>query len=343
MSGAGRALWFTAPRQVEVREAAVQAPGPGEITVRSVASLVSAGTELHVYRGEVSDPAEVMLPTTEGTVPFPLKFGYQVVGEVVDAGRGTEVSAGDTVFVAHPHQSLFTVAESVATPGGTRRIVTRVPTDLQTGQAILTNLLAVALNGLLDVPVRHGDVVAVSGLGVVGTFAAHLARATAGALVLVDPQPGRRAAATWIGADAVVAPSEAEVAIRDLSRGRGTDVYFEASGAPAALQAAIRDSGQESSVVVLSYYGRTPVPLVLSPEFHLRRQRVVSSMVGAVGSGLQPRWDRERRTATAFEVLRGIDPSLLLTHEFPLDRAADAYRLLDDAREAVLGVALTYP
>lgn len=338
-----RALWFAGPSRIALRDEAVSAPGPGEVTVDAVVSLVSAGTELHVYRGEVADAAEVTLPTTAGMFPFPLKFGYQVVGRVAEAGPETTVEPGQLVFVAHPHQSRFTVDEFAVTPAGRRRLVTPVPDGIDARRAVLSNLMAVALTGLLDVPVRIGDVVVVSGLGIVGTFAAHLARSTAGRLVLVDPIESRRTAAAWIGADAVVHPDDAAAAIDRFSDGRGADVYFEASGAPAALQAALRQSGQEATVVVLSYYGRQTVPLALSPEFHLRRQRLVSSMVGAVGSGLQPRWDRERRTATAFECLRRVDPDRLITHTFELEDAAQAYRLLADEPGSTLGVVLTYP
>jgi hypothetical protein len=42
----GWAVWFTAPRRAEVLAEAVRAPGDGEVTVRTLVSLISAGTEL---------------------------------------------------------------------------------------------------------------------------------------------------------------------------------------------------------------------------------------------------------------------------------------------------------
>ncbi|HZC84768.1 MAG TPA: hypothetical protein VE194_10075, partial [Rubrobacter sp.] len=48
-----RALWFTAPRTAEFRTETVEPPGPGEVRVETIASAVSAGTEMLVYRGEV--------------------------------------------------------------------------------------------------------------------------------------------------------------------------------------------------------------------------------------------------------------------------------------------------
>ncbi len=55
-------LWFTAPFKVEVREVSLDAPGPGELLVRSLYSAVSAGTELLLYRGQL--PVSMSLDST---------------------------------------------------------------------------------------------------------------------------------------------------------------------------------------------------------------------------------------------------------------------------------------
>jgi 2-desacetyl-2-hydroxyethyl bacteriochlorophyllide A dehydrogenase len=341
----GRAVWFTAPRHAELREETVPPPGDRDIVVRGLASLVSAGTEMNVYRGESATEQEVNLPTTGGRFPFPIKFAYQIVGEVQEAGERSGHAPGDRVFVYHPHQELFRVAGGA---GGAddllegSSLVFPVPDGIEPWRAAFANLFCVAYNTLLDVPVRIGDVVAVSGLGVIGSFAAHLARLTAGRLVLVDPLPERRARAAWIGADAAVDPADAPAAIAELSEGRGADVFVEASGATAALQGAIDATGQEGTIAVLSYYGKRPATLRLSPEFHLRRQRIVSSMVGMIGSGLQPRWTAARRMAVAMERLATLDVDALVSHRFPFERAVEAYELIDTRPQESLGVVLEY-
>lgn len=344
MSRSGTGVWFTAPREIELRSEQLREPGEGEVLLEGVTSLISAGTEINVYRGDIGTASELVLPTSRGDFPFPMQYGYQVVARVAGLGAGVEgrLAPGDLVFAVHGHQDAFVMPVVARSAAGEREIVTRVPDGVDAERAAFSNLLAVALNALLDQPVRFGDVVMVSGLGVVGSFAGLLARRTAGALVLVDPLPERRERAAWIGADAVVGPEQANEAVRALSGGRGADVVFEASGAPRALQTAIQSTGQEGTVVVLSYYGTREVPLVLSPEFHYGRQRIVSSMVAAVGSGLQPRWDRARRTAAAFELLRGIDVSPLVSHRLPFAEAAEAYRLVDQSPAEILGVLLDY-
>jgi 2-desacetyl-2-hydroxyethyl bacteriochlorophyllide A dehydrogenase len=344
-SSTSRALWFTGPCEAELREETVPAAGESEIVVRSLVSLVSAGTEMNVYRGEAATTQEVNLPTTSGEFPFPIKFAYQVVGEVEQAGAGSGYSVGDRVFVHHPHQERFRVATARSRPDDLVEgagLVYPVPSDLDPARAAFANLFSVAYNTLLDVPVRIGDVVAVSGLGVIGSLAAYLARLTAGRLILVDPIPERRERAAWIGADAVVPPADAPSAIEELSDGRGIDVYIEASGATPALQGAIDATGQEGTIAVLSYYGRRQAQLRLSPEFHTRRQRIISCYVGVIGSGLQPRWDAARRMREAMQRLSTLDVDTLTSHRVPFDRAVEAYEMIDRRPEETLGVLIEY-
>jgi 2-desacetyl-2-hydroxyethyl bacteriochlorophyllide A dehydrogenase len=330
-----RALWFTAPRRAELLTEVAAKPRPDQVTVRAIVSLVSAGTEMLVYRGEVPASDSLGLETCAGNFGFPVKYGYQVVGEVVAAGAEAGYQPGDVVFARHPHQDLFTMRS-------TNSLLTRVPRDMQPERAVFVNLLEVALNCALDVPVRFGDVVVVFGYGVVGSFCAQLSRRTAGRLVVVDPIAERRTAALSRGADAAVSPEEAAGAIADVSNGRGADICIEASGAPSAVQEAVRACAQEGTIVEVSYFGTRKVPLVLSPEFHFRRQRIVSSQVGSIGSGLQPRWDLERRDGVAFELLKSDWVATPVSHRYVFDEAPDAYRVLDENARAATGILLVF-
>ncbi len=239
------------------------------------------------------------------------------------------------MFAYHPHQERFNIA-------GNSGFVFPVLGVASAEQAAFTNLFSVAYNALLDTPVRIGDVVVVSGLGVIGTFVAHLCRESASKLILVDPMPSRRDRAAWIGADAVVSPDDVASVIDELSAGRGNDLWFEASGAPAALQSAIDSTGQEGTITVLSFYGNKPVTLQLGLQFHFRRQRIVSSQISSIGSGLQPRWDWIRRYEVAQSRLASFDVAKLVTHRVPFGNAPDAYRLIDEHADQTLAVLLDY-
>ena len=330
-----RGLWFTAARQAELLDEEVAAPRDDQVMIRALTSMVSAGTEMLIYRGQIPAEDDLGLETCAGSFGFPVKYAYQVVGEVVQAGASTRFRPGDRVFARHPHQDLFTMRD-------VSMLLFGLPDDLPAERAVFANLLDVALNCSLDVPVRHGDVVVVYGQGIVGSLTAQLARRTAGTLVVVDPVAARREFATSWGADRAVPPDGAEAAVAELTDGRGADICIEATGVPAALQSAIRAGGQEAVIAVISFFGGKTVPLVLSPEFHYRRQRIISSQVSTIGSGLQPRWSMERRMEHAFRLLE--DPTLRtnVTHTFPFDEAPQAYRLLDEDAASAMGVLLTY-
>lgn len=328
-----QALWFTAVRTAEILNQPVPSPGPGQVTVRAIVSLVSSGTELLIYRGDGA--GELGLETCEGSFDFPVKYAYQVVGEVVEAGPGSSYAAGEVVFARHPHQSLFTMNSDSA-------LLTRVPVGMEPDRAVFVNLMAVALTTQLDVPVRFGDCVVVYGQGTVGSLAAQLARRTAGTVIVVDPISSRRERALSWGADLAVAPADAAMAVAEMSSGRGADIAIEASGTGSALQSAINVTGQEGTIVAVSFFGTKVIPLVLAPEFHYRRQHIISSQVSTLGTGLQPRWSWERRDQVAFSLLAKDWLQTTVTHQLPFSAAPEAYRLLDQHPDEAIGVLLEY-
>jgi 2-desacetyl-2-hydroxyethyl bacteriochlorophyllide A dehydrogenase len=331
----GRSVWFDAARVATVHEEVVRAPGPDELTIRAVLSLISQGTELQVYRGQISPETDLGLETCAGTFAFPVKYAYQVMGEVEAVGADVPFAVGDRVFARHPHQDLFTMRFNPD-------LLFRLPADMGPETAVFANLADVAYNALLDVPVRIGDVVVVFGQGVVGTFIATFARRTAGTLIVVDPLADRRRRGLDRGADLAVHPDEVAAAVAEASAGRGADVVFEASSAPPALQQAIDVAGQEATIAVVSYYGTRPVSLLLAPEFHFRRHHIVSSQVSSMGSGLQPRWDFGRRMDTVLAQLPRMDVGSMITHRFALADAAEAYTFVDTRADETLGVVLEY-
>jgi threonine dehydrogenase-like Zn-dependent dehydrogenase len=69
---------------------------------------------------------------------------------------------------------------------------------------------------------------------------------------------------------------------------------------------------------------------------------MVSSQVGRIDASLQPRWSRERRLAVACDLLSRLELRSLISHRFPIERAAEAYRLVDERAEETVQVVLTY-
>jgi threonine dehydrogenase-like Zn-dependent dehydrogenase len=62
--------------------------------------------------------------------------------------------------------------------------------------------------------------------------------------------------------------------------------------------------------------------------FHRNRVRIVSSQVSTIDPALSSRWNKERRLGAAWDALRVLRPSRLITHRVPFDQAGEAYRLI---------------
>jgi S-(hydroxymethyl)glutathione dehydrogenase/alcohol dehydrogenase len=116
-------------------------------------------------------------------------------------------------------------------------------------------------------PVAHGSSVAVIGLGGVG-LASLMAAAVRGAaqIIAVDPVASRRDAAGSLGATDLVDPADGDVAkqIRAITGRRGADTVFEAVGASATIDTAIRATRRGGTTCVVG--AATPEDrLTLSP------------------------------------------------------------------------------
>ena len=331
-----RALWFTAPRTAEFRPERVPSPKPGEVRVRAIASAISHGTEMLVYRGEVPTDLPLDLPTFAGDFSFPIKHGYATVGRVLDTGADVDsLSPDDLVFVHHPHQDTFTVPAELPV---------RLPEGIDPTTGLFFANLETALNVVHDTPLRLGETALVFGQGVVGLLVTQLLKlAGADRVLAVEPLRKRRELALEVGADQAFEPAEdLHERLLEATAGRGADVAVEVSSSGAALQAAVDAVATEGTVVVASWYGTKPVVLSLGGHFHRGRVRLRSSQVGQINPELRPRWDRARRTQAVLGLLPRLHLEELVSHRLPFEEAPGAYRLVDERPGEAVQVVLTY-
>ena len=333
-----RSLYFTGPRTVDVRSRPLPDPGPEEVRVRTIASAISAGTEGLLYRGEAPTelPADEELEALDGDFSFPLRYGYAAVGEV--AAVGASVSAewlGRTVFAYNAHESRFLADPETLLP---------VPDGISPREATLFANLETAVTFLLDGAPLFGERAAVFGQGTVGLLTtALLARTPLEALVAVEPDEKRRRCAERFGADHAVDPAADEFpdVFREVAGDRA-DLTYELSGDPDALDDAIATTGFDGRVIVGSWYGTKPATLDLGGRFHRDRIEIRSSQVSTIDPRLSGRWSRQRRHDLTWEWLERLEVSELLTHDVPLEDAAEAYELLEGRPDEAIQVLLTY-
>ncbi|GCF13187.1 oxidoreductase [Haloarcula mannanilytica] len=326
----GRALYFTDPYTVDIRETSVPDPGPEEVRVRVERSGISPGTELRVYRGEFTPgtTADETIAALDEPFSYPLQYGYTAVGEVTAVGDDVaEEWLGRQVFAFQPHASHF-----VADPE------TLIPTELPPEQALFIPNTEAATNFVMDARPRIGARVVVFGQGPVGLLTTKLlAEFPLAELVTVDRYENRRRLSESFGADRSVAPGEAAEALR-----ADADIAFELSGNPDALDSAIDVTGFAGQVIVGSWYGSEEVTLTLDEAYHRSHVRVRSSQVSRIDPDHTDRWDKDRRMDVVRSWLADADLDGLLTHRFDIADAADAYCLLEERQDEAIQVALTY-
>ncbi|MFY9607883.1 MAG: zinc-binding alcohol dehydrogenase [Blastocatellia bacterium] len=332
-------VWFTSPRTVELRAASARPPATGEVRIEALHSGISHGSEMMVYRGEV--PAELSLdsslPTLQGGFSFPVKYGYASAGRVVDVGSGVaDLREGDLVFAFNPHETCYTVPATV---------VIRLPQELDSRIGIFAANLETALNALLDAAPRLGERVIVIGQGVVGLLITQLARKAGASLVITsDLYEKRRQLSLSAGADMVIDPSAESLAERvsGMTGGTGADVVIEASGQPHAVDDAVTAAAHEGRVVIVSWYGTKRAELALGSDFHRKRLTLRCSQVSNLDPSLTPRWTILRRRELAVRYLSELFLDRLISHVLTFDRAAEAYRLIDEQPGEVVQVVLDY-
>ncbi|HET7011101.1 MAG TPA: zinc-binding alcohol dehydrogenase [Anaerolineales bacterium] len=336
-------LWFTAPRQVEIRAATLAPPGPGEVLVRTKLSAISAGTELLIYRGQApSDlPADDTLPALSGMLALPLRYGYAAVGRVVGLGEGVPPEyLNRRVMAFQPHATHFTARVEQ---------VVSLPEAISDEEAAFLPNLETAVNLVLDGAPRIGEQVAILGQGVVGLLTtALLSRMPLASLATAEAFPRRREASIAMGAHACLDPAAenfaSELALR-LQAQRpypGADLTYELSGDPTALDLAVAITGRNGRIVIGSWYGTKRAPIHLGGRFHRSRIRMISSQVSSLAPELSGAWTTTRRLEVALSLLPGLPVRNLVTHRLPFHQSSDAYRILDESPAEALQVLLTY-
>lgn len=329
-SSRAEAVWFVAPRTVEIRQCELPEPQPDQALVRTVFSGISPGTELLAYRGEIDETVALdeTLPALSGRFSYPFRYGYSCVGRVEDGGG---LPAGALVFAFHPHQDRFVVEAAGAIEVG----------DIDPRIATLFPLVETALQVTLEVDVTPEMTIVVAGLGVVGLLVALLLQRGGANVLGSEPRSWRREVAVSLGIEAV-APADLHSHVERITRGRGVPLLIEASGNPAALAEGLRVLAHEGTALVVSWYGTKPVALPLGAEFHRRRLTIRSTQVSTIPARLAGEWTRERRRRVARELMGELPLGVLATHEFPFREASVAYRDADSGQHGLLHAALCY-
>jgi threonine dehydrogenase-like Zn-dependent dehydrogenase len=320
------------PRDVrlETEPDLVGDPAPGHIRTRTVATAVSAGTEMAAF-------------TARDGVPFygwpfesPSAMGYLNVGRVESVGHDVAApDVGDLVYTFNPHrEQLEAPANEPWWP---------VPAGLDPAVAAFAYLISLGAHGLRRAGLAPGERVAVVGLGAVGLGVVALARTFGSHVTAIDPVAFRRDLAGRLGADEAVEPAAAS--------GVEADVVVEAAGSWPGVETAYAAARQQARVAIVALHPSGPA--AGSPTFSPFGEAFYTKQLTVVSTSFQPaedlaphhvRFTRRRGVADILERLASgsLDFAPAVTHRIAVEELPGLYPRLEAGTTDAGAIAVTW-
>jgi (R,R)-butanediol dehydrogenase/meso-butanediol dehydrogenase/diacetyl reductase len=256
---------YKAKGEVAVIDAPIPSPKYGEVKIKLAYCAICA-TDVHIV--------------TMGLYgyPFGVPIGHEATGVIVELGPGTENSGfkvGDRVIpnalgtcgecdpckrdmpafcVNKGRLKCNTMSEYCV---ANIRQVFKIPDDGNMQWYSLAEPMVSAVRAMDLVGIKHGQTVAISGVGGIGTILLNLILLAGGAsITAIDLVAGKRENALTIGAQHVIDPEKEDVISRtmEITGGRGFDFVFEASGAPPAAKPCIKMIANGGTIVFFAVY-----------------------------------------------------------------------------------------
>jgi L-idonate 5-dehydrogenase len=336
-----RAVVIHPPHELRVEDRPVADPGPGQVRVAIRAGGI-CGSDLHYWQHGGFGAVRVK---------HPMVLGHEVAGIVDAVGPGvTAIAAGQAVAVnpslpcgscafcqAGEQQHCLNMrfyGSAMRDPhvdGGFREALVceatqavPLPEGLDTTTAAFAEPLAVCLHAVRQAGPLPGRRVLVTGAGPIGALTIAAARlAGAREIVATDLTTAPEQTARAMGADRFIAVGGTTDALAAFTANKGTfDVAFEASGSGPALLGILPVLRPRGTIVQIGIGGDVAVPL---------------SVLAAKEITWRGTFRFHTEFALAVETLarRAIDVAPLLTAQFPVERAGEAFALAADRSRAM--------
>ena len=360
---------------VEVLEVPRPVISPTEVLVRTVASIISPGTERavtalarssllakararpdlvrQVVRKAQAEGIPAAARAVRGRLAADVPLGYSAAGMVTDVGAAVD-GIGVGQLVATGGAGKASHAEFQAVPG---LLCAVVPDQVPVHDAAFATLASIPLHALRLSGVGPGSKIVILGLGLVGQLAARVAMASGCDVAGIDPDGFARKTAGEAGVLALDESGDSTTdQVLSWSRGRGADAVLvcaaDQSSAPMSRTPALcRD---RAAVVMVGDVGmptrRAPfyereISLLFARSYGPGRYEPSYEAWGVDYPAGQVRWTEGRNQEAVLDLLAAgrLRVSDLITQSFGIDRADEAFRLLEERTEPCLAIRLTYP
>lgn len=298
---------------------------------------------------------------TSDTLPWyvrrkaPIVLGHEPSGTLIEVGQEVDgFSADQRVFIHHHAPCLVcrfcqrgcysmcpTWKASALDPGGLAEYV-RIPAiNLRNDTLLLPEALTFEDGALVEptacavqalkrrARIQSGDRVLIIGMGVMGQILALVAKHYGASQVIVaDRVPYRLRKALALGADLAVDVSKEDLEnrVRDATAGEMTDLVVVGPGTIQAMQSGLACLGVGSTLLLFT--PTEPSQMLPVSPYHLYSKD--NAIVTSYSCG-----PPDTREALDLIVSGALSAQMLVTHRFPLDRAADAFSIVAEAKASI--------
>mgnify|MGYP003346471092 CR=1 FL=1 len=314
---------FGTPDVIKVGTLPDPVAGPGQVVVDVAAASIN-GADWKVAAGEYKQ------------VNFPVILGRDFSGTVSSVGAGvTDLKVGDEVFGVLETGRDGTYCEKLAVGAA---VVAKKPASLSHVDA--TALALIGLTAICAVEeslkLQKGETILIQGgAGGVAGFAIQLAKHLGARVIATGGDDRRLAIVKQNGADEVVNYRTADfvAAVKELTGGKGADVIYDPVGGE-VLEKSMRAAAYGARLLVVGFTSGGPSRL-MSNHVLIKGLTVMGVRAGETLLR-QPHMGYSYEELPKLAALGVMRPNI--SHRFPMDRVADAFRALLDRQ--VVGKAV---
>ena len=327
-----KAAVFHGPRDVRFEEVEIPQLKEGEVLLRVKACGI-CGSDLHTYR-------HGMFLDLGNRIESGRVMGHEFSGEVADiCGEVPGVSVGDRVVAV----GMGGNAEFVRLSAEMAKNIVHLDDSVSFVEAATTEPLATSLHAANLGKAEDGETHVVMGAGIIGLGILQCIKARSSArVIVVDLSDKRLAKAKELGADITINARETDAVQEILALTDATqlgvveavdgkiDAVYDSAGMGKNFKG---KSVLEQALSIASVNGRVVVVAVYEQDVSIDYNIVVRKGLQLLGSWA---WTMEEFVESAELIRAGkIDRMPLVSHQFPLEQASNAYETQLLADEAV--------
>lgn len=292
------------------------------------------------------------IKTVNTRLNSPSPLGYSSAGVVVAVGGLVEgIKPGDRVACAGAGYANH--AEFVAIP---KNLAAKVPANVTDEEAAFSTLGAIALQGVRLSKPELGETFLVLGLGVLGQITVQLLRANGCNVIGTDLDSALVHRIGEFGAQGIENQVDIQKACMEITGERGVDGVLVCAGTnsnqPIELCGQVtREKGRVVVVGAVSMdiprenYFMKEINVVISRSYGPGRYDSSYEEAGNDYPFGYVRFTEQRNMESFLELVSQgkVDVKNLISHRFPLEQAASAYKLIEGGKtEPYLGIVLQY-